>query len=163
MASESPFPHQCHDHSRCREEALTQADEYCRRRGLRLTALRRRVLELVWASHQPVGAYSLLEQLVDEGRKAAPPTVYRSLDFLLQHGLIHRIASLNAFVGCSHPGRTHEAQFFICDRCGQAAELDDTRIESAIARDAKRLGFSIARQTIEVSGTCARCQRGNDT
>jgi Fur family zinc uptake transcriptional regulator len=154
----TPFPDKRHDHKACRTHALLEAESYCRRNGLRLTDLRRRVLELVWTDHQPVGAYALLERLVSEGRKAAPPTVYRSLDFLLQHGLIHRIASLNAYVGCSHPGRNHEAQFFICEGCGQAAEIDDPSIESAIARDAKRLGFSIARQTIEVTGTCAHCQ-----
>lgn len=157
------FPDQQHDHSSCQSRALTQAEKFCRERGLRLTELRRRVLELVWASHQPVGAYALLEALVDEGRKAAPPTVYRSLDFLLQHGLIHRIASLNAYVGCTHPGDQHEAQFFICDGCGQAAEIGDPSIKSAIARDAKRLGFQIASQTIEVTGTCARCQENTQS
>ena len=35
---------------------------------------------------------------------AAPPTVYRALDFLLEHGFIHKLASINAFVGCHHPG-----------------------------------------------------------
>lgn len=158
MKKQPAFPDQRHDHSVCRSQALAQAEEFCRQQGLRLTELRRRVLELVWASHQPVGAYALLETLVNEGRRAAPPTVYRSLDFLLQHGLIHRIASLNAYVGCSHPGGPHDAQFFICDGCGQAAEIGDTSINSAIARDAKRLGFHIANQTIEVTGTCSRCQ-----
>ncbi len=163
MKRQPQFPDQRHDHSVCREQALLQAERHCRERGLRLTELRRRVLELVWASHQPVGAYALLETLVSEGRKAAPPTVYRSLDFLLQHGLIHRIASLNAYVGCSHPGDRHEAQFFICDACGQAAEMGDPAIGSAIARDAKRLGFNILSQTIEVSGTCARCQQDDNS
>ena len=158
MRSSQHFPDTRHDHKVCRTRALLEAEAYCRREGLRLTALRRRVLELVWADHQPVGAYTLLEQLVAEGRKAAPPTVYRSLDFLLEHGLIHRIASLNAYVGCNHPGREHEAQFFICVGCGQAAEIGDPSVESAIARDARRLGFTISRQTIEVSGTCAHCQ-----
>jgi Fur family transcriptional regulator, zinc uptake regulator len=157
------FPDRRHDHTVCRQQALHQAENYCHRHGLRLTTLRRRVLELVWADHQPVGAYDLLEKLVSEGRKAAPPTVYRSLDFLMQHGLIHRIASLNAYVGCSHPGRDHAAQFFICDGCGQAAEIGDPSIDSAIARDAKALGFSVDRQTIEVSGTCARCQAAGET
>ena len=158
MKKQPGFPDQRHDHSSCLSQALSQAERYCRERGLRLTELRRRVFELVWASHQPVGAYALLDTLINEGRKAAPPTVYRSLDFLLQHGLIHRIASLNAYVGCSHPGDRHEAQFFICDGCGQAAEMGDPSINSAIARDAKRLGFQIVSQTIEVTGTCARCQ-----
>jgi Fur family zinc uptake transcriptional regulator len=158
MFATNPLLDNTHDHTTCRSQALSQAEAYCRHHNLRLTALRRRVLELVWTSHQPVGAYALLERLIGEGRKAAPPTIYRSLDFLLQHGLIHRIASLNAFIGCNHPGSDHEAQFFICDGCGQAAEIGNPSIESAIAKDAKKLGFNVARKTIEVGGICAHCQ-----
>jgi Fur family zinc uptake transcriptional regulator len=157
MPTTPPFPDEHHDHTRCRQQALSQAESYCQTKGLRLTKLRRRVLELVWAGHQPVGAYSLLKMLISEGYKAAPPTVYRSLDFLLQHGFIHRIASLNAYVGCSHPGDAHEAQFFICSECGQVAEIGDPFIHTAIAKEAKRLGFHITGQTIEVTGTCSRC------
>ncbi|MCU7921727.1 MAG: transcriptional repressor [Candidatus Thiodiazotropha sp. (ex Dulcina madagascariensis)] len=152
------FPAADHDHQTCINHALQVAELHCKQQGLRLTALRHRVLELIWANHQPVGAYELLEQLTHEGRKAAPPTIYRSLDFLLENGLIHRITSLNAFVGCNHPGLDHAAQFFICEDCGQAAELDDAKIESAIAQDAKRLGFTVEKRTIEIAGTCARCK-----
>jgi Fur family zinc uptake transcriptional regulator len=154
----APFPSRDHDHQRCVQQAMQAAENHCQQAGLKLTALRHRVLELIWANHQPIGAYPLLEQLNQEGRKAAPPTVYRSLDFLLEHGLIHRIVSLNAFVGCNHPGLEHRAQFFICDQCGQAAELEDPEIDSAIAEDAKRLGFRVQKRTVEVAGTCAHCQ-----
>ena len=153
----APFPAVDHDHARCISQALQRAEHYCGESGLRLTKLRHRVLELIWANHQPVGAYHLLEQLNRDGRKAAPPTVYRSLDFLLEHGLIHRISSLNAFVGCSHPGLSHDAQFFICESCGRAAELNDPGVESAIARDAERIGFTVEHRTVEVAGLCAHC------
>ncbi|MEW8505471.1 MAG: Fur family transcriptional regulator [Candidatus Thiodiazotropha sp.] len=151
------FPSADHDHRRCVETALKKAESYCTAQGVRLTKLRYRVLELIWANHRPVGAYNLLQQLTLEGHKAAPPTVYRSLEFLLDNGLIHRINSLNAFVGCDHPGLEHAAQFFICSSCGQAAELEDARIESAISGHAKRIGFNIERKSIEISGTCANC------
>jgi Fur family zinc uptake transcriptional regulator len=157
------FPTTDHDHKRCVDRALQEAERYCRARGVRLTKLRHRVLELNWANHQPVGAYDLLQQLTLEGHKAAPPTVYRSLDFLLNNGLIHRINTLNAFVGCDHPGLEHAAQFFICSTCGQAAELDDAKIESAITSHARRIDFSVERRSIEVSGICANCKyQGND-
>ncbi|MET0084625.1 MAG: Fur family transcriptional regulator [Sedimenticola sp.] len=152
------FPSACHDHKSCIRKALAEAERYCLANGLRLTALRRRVLELVWSSHRPVGAYALMELVGNDGRKVAPPTVYRSLDFLLEHGLIHRIASLNAYVGCSHPSHEHAPRFFICDHCGEAAELDDPVIDDAIARDAERLGFRVERQTLEISGVCAACE-----
>ena len=100
--TDTPLAARPHDHSRCVSHALAEAEAICARQGLRLTALRKRVLELVWASHKPLGAYDILGVLSDEdGRRAAPPTVYRALDFLLENGLVHRIASLNAFVGCS--------------------------------------------------------------
>lgn len=155
------FPAADHDHHHCVESALQEAETYCRDRGVRLTPLRHRVLELIWANHRPVGAYDLLQQLTQEGRKAAPPTVYRSLDFLLENGLIHRINSLNAFVGCDHPGPDHTAQFFICNVCGQAAELDDTKVDSAIDRHAKQMGFNIENRSIEICGTCEHCQEVN--
>jgi Fur family zinc uptake transcriptional regulator len=155
------FPPADHDHQHCVEKALHKAEEYCRAKGLRLTKLRHRVLELVWANHQPVGAYDLLQQLTLDGHKAAPPTVYRSLDFLLEHRLIHRINSLNAFVGCDHPGLDHGAQFFICQDCGQAAELDDTKIESAITKHAKQIGFKVEHRSIEVTGICTHCRESH--
>ncbi|MGB0723468.1 MAG: Fur family transcriptional regulator, partial [Gammaproteobacteria bacterium] len=148
-----------HNHSGCVRDALDSAERYCADKGLRLTDTRRRVLELIWGDHKPVGAYALLEQLGDDGRKAAPPTVYRALDFLLEHGLIHRVASLNAFIGCAHPGEAHDPQLFICERCGHAAELDDPGISRAIARDAKRMDFAIAHETVEISGLCGTCRR----
>ena len=155
----SSFPPLLHDHSGCIRGALDAAEEQCLLHKTRLTALRRRVLELVWSSHEPVGAYALLDHLHQEGQNAAPPTVYRALDFLLEQGLIHRLERLNAFVGCRHPQSPHRAQFLICTECGRAAELDDPAIEEAILQGAERLGFSIHRQTIEIEGCCQECQR----
>ena len=108
----APLASRPHDHSHCVHSALSEADVLCAQKGLRLTALRRRVLELVWQSHKPLGAYDILAVLSEQdGRRAAPPTVYRALDFLLDNGLVHRIASLNAFIGCSHPEHAHQGQF----------------------------------------------------
>jgi Fur family zinc uptake transcriptional regulator len=152
------FPALHHDHRHCVERAMAAAEEACRRRGARLTDIRRRVLELVWASHAPVGAYGILDSLAKAGAKAAPPTVYRALDFLLAHDLIHRIERLNAFVGCSHPGEPHSGQFLLCGRCGTAAEMKDAEVERAVAEGAARLGFSVRLQTVEVEGLCLACR-----
>lgn len=152
------FPVPDHDHGRCVATALETAEAECRRRGARLTDVRRRVLELVWRSHAPVGAYALLDILGREGFCAAPPTVYRALDFLLAHGLIHRIERLNAYAGCTRPGTPHAGQFLLCEGCGVAAELDDPAIDAVIAAAAARLGFTVSRQTVEVDGLCPACQ-----
>lgn len=151
------FPPAGHDHGACVNAALRQAEQFCARRGLRLTPIRRRVLELVWQSHRPSGAYELLEQLAAEGHKPSPPTVYRALDFLLENALVHRVSSRNAFVGCTHPGDNHMAQIFICDRCGIAVEQADASLNRHIRHNAQDLRFKIRTQTVELAGLCPLC------
>ncbi|MBM3548233.1 MAG: transcriptional repressor [Alphaproteobacteria bacterium] len=149
-----------HDHASCIEDALTEAETICAERGARLTDLRRRVLELVWTSHEPVGAYDILSSLGGDGRRAAPPTVYRALEFLLENGLIHRIESLNAFVGCPSPKAPHSGQFLLCTACGTATELTDGAIQSAVAQAADRIGFRTGHVTLEIKGLCRHCAGG---
>lgn len=147
-----------HDHEECIDAALAEAAQICAQRGARFTLLRRRVLEIVWQSHRPLGAYNILQTLSGEGRSAAPPTVYRALEFLLEQGLVHRIASLNAFVGCARPGHPGPGQFLICHACGCAAELNDAKVERAITRSASTLGFRVQHHTVEVTGLCPNCE-----
>ncbi len=148
-----------HDHAHCVADALTRADALCAERGARLTILRRRVLELVWSSHRPRGAYAILEDLSQQdGKATAPLTVYRALEFLVDQGLVHRIESLNAYVGCAAPGATHSGQFLVCEGCGDAAEIDDPSIRSAIDAAAAARGFRVQRPTVEVRGVCKDCQ-----
>jgi len=147
-----------HDHDHCVRLALRAAEEICRERGQRLTALRRRVLELVWANHRPVGAYALLEMMRDESGQVAPATVYRALDFLQELGLVHRVTSLNAFIGCAFPGAPHTGQFLICTSCQELAELDDAQVTAALSASASASGFAISHTTVEVMGLCPHCR-----
>lgn len=155
--SDSSFRDATHDHAVCVDTALQSAEALCSASGARLTALRRRVLEIVWRGHRPIGAYDVLAELSEDGRRAAPPTVYRALDFLQQHGLVHRVASLNAYVGCAHPGHAGEGQFLICTSCGVAAELRDTAVNRAIEKAARSRGFSPGSHTVEIAGVCPNC------
>lgn len=147
-----------HDHAHCIASALAQADALCEQRGARLTKNRRRVLELVWQSHAPVGAYELLERLREDGLRAAPPTVYRALEFLMSQGLVHRIETRNAFVGCPQPQHEHQAQYLLCEACGDAVEIDVGGVRRRIEALAAEHGFTVAAQTIEARGLCRRCQ-----
>ena len=147
-----------HDHGDCVEAALEEATAVCGDRGVRLTPVRRRVLEIIWQGHRPLGAYAILEVLSGEGHSSAPPTVYRALEFLLTQGLVHRLSSLNAFVGCSRPGHPGAGQFLLCTACGTAAELNDPDIERAIEHGAAAEGFVCRDHTVEISGLCPRCR-----
>jgi Fur family zinc uptake transcriptional regulator len=155
----SKFRSPAHDHRACVAAALTVAEEVCARRGARLTDLRRRVLELVWRQHGPVGAYDVLAMLGQGGQRAAPPTVYRALDFLVTNGLVHRIETQNAFVGCGEPRTRHTGQFLICRVCRAVGELADPTIARLVADRARRLGFDAETQTIEIHGLCPECRQ----
>jgi len=169
--SDAYFAGTDHDHGSCVSNALDSAASVCQQRGVRLTPLRRQVLELVWQSHRPIGAYAVLEALQAGRRDAAadgevsavaPPTVYRALDFLLGQRLIHRIESLNAYIGCVHPGARHAAQFLICNGCGSAAELESQALSTAIDGAAADAGFAIERVAVEVAGRCPDCMGAAD-
>ena len=158
MTSIIETPARPHDHGQCVADALAAAETLCAERGVRLTDIRRQVLALIWQGHNAVKAYDLLEMLSTETRAAKPPTVYRALDFLLEQGLIHRIESLNAFIGCTHPAGDHVSQFLICDRCHTVSEIEGTSVEAAVRRAAGKAGFAISRQTVEIHGMCAVCR-----
>ena len=153
----TPFQKTAHAHQRCADSALSVAEVTCTSRGVRLTKLRRRVLELVWNSHEPVKAYDLLDVLRHEHSGSAPPTVYRALDFLQAQGMVHKIESLNAYIGCGASDQNHASQFLICRSCGTAAEMDDTDIRNLIADKAAGMGFKIDKEIIEVKGICSQC------
>ena len=145
---------------------LDRAEALCLARGARLTALRRDVLGLILDAPTPAGAYDLLERLRRARGSAAPPTVYRTLDFLCGQGLVHRVERLAAFVACvAEPAphaHAHPAQFLICRGCGRTIELADPALSAALAAAAMRRGFSITAATIEAEGRCRACTEGTD-
>ena len=140
------------------EDFLTQADKLCVTRKQRFTELRQQVLSLICRSEQPLGAYALLDLMKDAGRAAAPPTVYRALDFLQQQGFIHRLASNNTYLACAHPQHQHQAVFLVCKQCGYTQELHTNEIYRAVESKAKKVGFKVEHATVEVTGLCVHCQ-----
>lgn len=162
------FPKPAHDHRRCVRDAMAAAERTCRDAGVRFTPQRRQVLEIVLESHCPMGAYDVLARMNEGGGRTAPVTVYRALDFLMAQGLVHRLQSRNAFVGCSSPDAHDESdgadggtQFLICGDCGTVAEMTDRSIERAIRKRAETAGFTIAAPVVEVEGTCPNCVTAN--
>ncbi|MRI33332.1 Fur family transcriptional regulator [Endozoicomonas sp. OPT23] len=155
-------PYHPHNHRHCIEDALQEARSLCKDKGARLTPLREKVLELVWQSHSPIGAYDILAELGRlEERSAQPPTVYRALDFLMEHGLIHRLSSLNAFIGCSHPSEQHNSCFLICEKCHVAQEIEHPSIDASLKDCAQSQGFKIIDSSIELTGLCPNCVGAN--
>lgn len=140
------------------ERKLAAATAACTRDGARLTDVRREVLQIILETDGPVGAYRMLDRLKETRRNAAPPTVYRALDFLMQHGLVHRVERLNAFVSCDDAGRhDHAVQFLICRSCGGVDEVEDQGVADALRHATDAQGFVPGHATVEIEGTCATC------
>ena len=138
--------------------ALAAAMSLCRERGVQLTAIRRQVLEALWQAGQPLSAYELMPRLeASLERRLTPPTVYRSLDFLIDQRLVSRIESRNAFVPCAHPEHAHACVFLVCDRCSTSVEIENREVEHLLAEAAESLGFAIHKRVVELQGLCAQC------
>ena len=141
---------------------LKHAETLCRERGARLTEQRKSVLRLLCVSDKPLSAYELLEQMRGVVKNPTPPTVYRALDFLLEQGLVHKLESLHAYVGCTHPDHPHASQFLICDTCGEVTEVEDSSVAESLRASGRAFGFRAKRPIVEVLGTCARCDAERD-
>ena len=152
------FPEPHHNHAKCTADLLSRAERTCERRGSRLTGQRRDVLNCVAQSHSAVGAYDIIERMAGHGPRPAPITVYRALDFLEAHGLVHKIESRNAFVACSHSHEGQPAALLICEHCGMVAELDSPDTFETLVRAASAQGFQPNRTVVEMSGLCAACR-----
>jgi Fur family transcriptional regulator, zinc uptake regulator len=135
-----------------------QVESACARQGLQLTALRRQVLTILAESSAPLGAYAIIDQLSRLEHKAiAPPTVYRTLDFFLEHGFVYKIESRNAYAPCEHLGHAHHGALLLCEKCGRSDEIEDVKLDRLLQEAAARAGFAPHRQMVELVGLCRDC------
>ena len=147
-----------HDHKRCAADILAEAEVRMKESGARLTPVRRRTLEILLEGHRAMGAYDVLDRLSMDGFGNQPPVAYRALDFLVEHGLAHRINAKNAFAACTHPGDHHAAVFLICKGCQRLAEVEAEPIHQAIADAGRRAGFEVDSTVVEALGLCDACR-----
>ncbi len=147
----------CNDHNFCVDTAIKRAEELCLKQKIQFTTLRRNILSLIWQNHKPLKAYDILEQLQTKDSSAKPITVYRTLDFLIENKMIHKIESQNAFLGCRHPGELHNCYFLICKKCNIAEEGCENDLLKNVYIDLKKQEFSVEHITLEIQGTCKKC------
>lgn len=148
-----------HDHAHCAADALARADALAAERGVRLTPVRRRVLEILLEEHRAMGAYDVLNRLAAEGFGNQPPVAYRALDFLEEQGFAHRVRRLNAFAACMHPGEAHSPAFLICRACDKLAEAPAAPIRAALEAAGVEIGFTVEGSSVEALGLCPDCRK----
>ncbi|WP_158816918.1 Fur family transcriptional regulator [Methylocapsa sp. S129] len=135
-----------------------QVEQSCAVKGLHLTPLRRQILAIVAQAPAPLGAYAIIEELSREQHKAvAPPTVYRTLEFFLENGFLHKVESRNAYAPCEHLGHDHHGILLICERCGRTDEIENASFDKLLQATAAKAGFVTQRQVVEIEGLCESC------
>ena len=147
----------CSDHNSCVDSAMKEAENICNKNNLRFTDIRKTVLKIIWESHKPIKAYDILDKISGMEFSAKPPTVYRALEFLLENGLVHKINSLNSFIGCPHPLQHDQCYFIICSACDEIEECCDESISDVIKSVMKKNKFLHKNIAIEINGTCQNC------
>lgn len=140
---------------------IHSASAHCEQNGAKLTDLRRQVLDLVLQHDGVVKAYQILSDLQQTRASAAPPTVYRALDFLVEQGVLHRVDALNGYVVCQH---LHDAQhhtqanlIMTCRDCGRVEEMVADAGVQALRASCLAQGFEMDNQQLLLNGRCVQC------
>ncbi|WP_296402723.1 Fur family transcriptional regulator [Psychrobacter sp.] len=143
---------------------LQTAEQTCSAKGARFTPLRRTVYQLILESDKPLGAYDLIqslqqtrEQSAEKAKMVAPPTIYRTLEFLLDFGFIHQLTSINAFVPCCHPRDAHNAVFLLCNECRRVQEFSGIPAQDIVGFVKNEVGFKVEQSVMELKGLCQTC------
>lgn len=124
-----------------------------------LTPGRQRILEILARAGRPLGAYEMIDKVAEAtGKRPAPISIYRVLDFLLENGLVHRLASRNAYLACGHSHAAREPiVFLICDDCGEVIEVTSPAMRGALSELTDEAHFAPRAQVMEVAGRCRAC------
>jgi|TARA_B100000902_G_scaffold30488_1_gene36533 Fur family zinc uptake transcriptional regulator len=136
---------------------MKNIEEYCKAKNLKLTPVRQKVFQLLVKEKSGLGAYRILDLLREAGFNSQPPVAYRALDFLVEHGFVHKIESQNSFVACSDPGEHHSPIFMICKKCDSVSEATVSVPASDLSEALMATGFQVEQTIIEAEGVCSTC------
>lgn len=159
--TEVTVPFGAHDHAACKTNAVSVVERVCAERKLRLTPLRRVMLELIWREHRPMTRAELLPAALERSPGASERAASSALDFLVVNGFAHKVPGQEAYLGCIEPDVEHAPQLLHCVECGQMRELRDSGLRDALDAALQEVRFDAASATLEVEGVCADCAEKN--
>lgn len=136
---------------------IKKVQKYCDEHGMRFTAPRQLVLDVIINANSPIGAYDIIEEIAKITDRPNPTTIYRATEFLTEHGFIHKIESLNAFVTCDADHLHKGTQFIICQTCKKVEEIHICSMPDTLREQSKKIGFTLSHWTAELHGLCNTC------
>jgi Fur family zinc uptake transcriptional regulator len=140
---------------------MLRAERAAAARQQAFTPMRRGVLTALAESNAPLGAYDLAERVsADRGKRVNAIQIYRTLHFLMSLGLVHRIATRNAYFVCDHQhGPDETVVFLVCRQCGNVAETISSAVGRGLRDTVKAADFRPLHCVVEIEGECALCRR----
>ena len=128
-------------------------------KGLKLTKERIAVLKEVFSSHNHFEPENLYLRIKDSGSKASRASVYRTLNLLVESGLVEKVTRTEKSNVYEHTfGHTHH-DHMICDGCGSIIEFYSEKLENLQKEICLGNGFVGRSHTLEIHGYCAECKK----
>jgi Fur family transcriptional regulator, ferric uptake regulator len=134
-----------------------------RRAGRRLTRQRQAIWDALLAEpDQHLSAEDVVERVREDLPHVNPSTVYRTLDLLVEEGLVLR-TDLGADRAYYEPTHEHPHHHLVCERCGAVAHLHDETLGELAERITKASGYTLGEREISFFGLCPDCRTIEDT
>ena len=134
-------------------------DEVLARAGLRHGGARQRVIDLLADEGCALSAVEIEDALRVQGTPTGRASIYRTLDLLVDHGLVERITvsqGLSRFERADPDGEHHH--HLVCDYCGRLVAFDDPELEHTIDSLPDRIGVRVERHEVVLRGACPDCE-----
>lgn len=137
--------------------------EYCQQNQLSLTPLREHVLDIILTEKGVIKAYQVLAKMQGKSQTiVAPPTVYRTLDFWADAGVLHKIDAINGYIVCRHR-HEHEKStstpfILVCRTCGAVFEYGLPDLWEQLHHALQQKHFIPDTDHVVLTGICQKCQ-----
>lgn len=137
-----------------------QFKDFIEARGLFFTPERQCIAEEVFSSHDHLDADELLRALKTRGSKASRATVYRTLDLLIESGLVGKIDLGEGKAAYEHTAGHPHHDHLICVKCGSVEEFEEPLIEQLQHWACEKAGFKFSGHILNIYGHCRNCATG---
>lgn len=126
-----------------------------------LTAPRRTILEIVTSSSDHPTAADIIDRLKSRGCSFAYATVYNSLRYLTEEGLLREVKLTEG--ASRYDARLEEHQHIVCTLCGRVDEVFALPPGDWLTRIAAETGYQIDEYQFIFKGACSSCQIATTT
>lgn len=143
--------------------AVSAFESFLRERNLPVTTQRLAIAEVVLTADRHLSADEIATALRARGRNAGTATVYRTLDVLVESGLVVERDFGEGFRRFEPARDTPNHEHLLCTLCGRVVEFRDERLERMTTIQAEAHGYARQRHRLVIYGVCGDCQRGRTT